>query len=295
MAKGTSTAVRVARRPWAAAALAAVLVAAVVLGAWVGGSLRTPEGRVDPPVDAAPAASPDGAHSAAPEAEQESPPAEGEGAAEETAGPDPDRDPGLYKGPNGTLNKAPDDRIAFTFDDGPVPEWSDKVLDLLADEGVEATFCLIGQYAEDHPDVVRRIAEEGHGFCNHAWYHEQKLGTESEKTIRANMERTNEAIREAAGEDVAIGYYRQPGGQWTDRVIGVGRDLGMEPLHWTVDPGDWNPEVSHSSIAEHVLERAGPGSIILLHDGAANQKDMMKALKAIIEEFKDRGYEFGAL
>ncbi|RRR96558.1 polysaccharide deacetylase family protein [Glycomyces terrestris] len=199
-----------------------------------------------------------------------------------------------YDGPLGTRNHTGDDAVALTFDDGPSPEWTPKVLDMLRERGVKATFCLIGAYAEAYPELVADIAREGHTLCNHSWYHEFDLGEWSEEEIRANLQRTNDAILKAApGAEVA--YFRHPGGRWTDEAIAVAADLGMESLHWTVDPSDWDNETTEAQIREHVLDRAGPGAIILLHDGAANQKDMCGALESILAEFERRGYAYTGL
>ncbi|MQM28574.1 polysaccharide deacetylase family protein [Glycomyces albidus] len=200
----------------------------------------------------------------------------------------------MYDGPLGTRNHTGDDSIALTFDDGPSPEWTPKVLDMLRERGIKATFCLIGAYAEAYPELVADIAREGHTLCNHSWFHEFDLGDRGEDEIRANLQRTNDAIVKAApGADVA--YFRHPGGQWTDRAIAIAADLGMESLHWAVDPSDWDNRTTEKQIREHVLDRTGPGAIILLHDGASNQQDMCKAMGAVFEEFERRGYTYTAL
>ncbi|MEU5156993.1 polysaccharide deacetylase family protein [Glycomyces sp. NPDC021274] len=199
-----------------------------------------------------------------------------------------------YDGPLGTRNHTGDDRVALTFDDGPSPVWTPKVLDMLREQGVKATFCLIGAYAEAYPELVADIAREGHTLCNHSWFHEFDLGKWSEAEIRANLQRTNDAIVKAA-PGAEVRYFRHAGGQWTDRAIAVAADLGMESLHWTVDPSDWDNAVTEAQIREHVLDRSAPGTIVLLHDGASNQADMCGALKSIFAEFSRRGYVYTAL
>ncbi|MDA1366239.1 polysaccharide deacetylase family protein [Glycomyces algeriensis] len=200
----------------------------------------------------------------------------------------------MYDGPLGTRNHTGDDRVALTFDDGPSPEWTPKVLDMLREQGVKATFCLIGAYAEAYPELVADIVREGHTLCNHSWFHEFDLGKWSEAEIRANLQRTNDAITKAA-PGAEVRYFRHAGGQWTDRAIAIAADLGMESLHWTVDPSDWDNAVTETQIREHVLDRSAPGAIVLLHDGASNQADMCGALTAIFKEFSRRGYVYTAL
>ena len=184
--------------------------------------------------------------------------------------------------------------MALTLDDGPSPEWTPKVLDMLREQGIKATFCLIGAYAEAYPELVADIHREGHTLCNHSWFHEFDLGKRSEDEIRANLQRTNDAIVKAA-PGAEVKYFRHAGGQWTDRAIAVAADLGMESLHWTVDPSDWDNRTTEGQIRDHVLERSGPGAIVLLHDGASNQKDMCGALASIFTEFSRRGYTYTAL
>lgn len=200
----------------------------------------------------------------------------------------------MYDGPMGTRNHTGDDRVALTFDDGPSPGWTPKVLDMLREQGVKATFCLIGAYAEAYPELVADIAREGHTLCNHSWFHEFNLGKGSEAEIRSNLQRTNDAILKVA-PGAEVRYFRHPGGQWTDRAIAVAADMGMESLHWSVDPGDWDNRTTETQIRDHVFDRSAPGSIVLLHDGASNQKDMCAALGSIFAEFSRRGYTYTAL
>jgi peptidoglycan/xylan/chitin deacetylase (PgdA/CDA1 family) len=244
----------------------------------------------------------DGAATTAPAAAPETSEPEPSTVPPETAGP-PSAKPTpaaagpaaeAYGGPLGTRDRTGSDAIGLTFDDGPSPEWTPKVLDLLRERGVKAVFCVIGAYAEAYPELIADIAREGHTLCSHTWFHEYDLGRWSEEEIRANLRRTNDAIVKAApGAQVA--YFRHPGGQWTDRAVAVAADLGMESLHWAVDPSDWDEAATETEIRDHVLDRTGPGAIVLLHDGGANQRDMYGALRSVLAEFERRGYAYTAL
>ena len=217
-------------------------------------------------------------------------------AAEQSVEPSPTAEPSsaAYAGPFGTRNHTGSNAVALTFDDGPDPNWTPKVLDALRERGVKATFCVIGSYAEANPDLIADIVHDGHTLCNHSWNHELDLGEWSDGEIKANLRRTNDAIRKAApGAEVA--YFRQPGGRWTDRAIGVAAELGMESLHWAVDPSDWDRSTSDAQIRDHVIARSEPGAIVLLHDGASNQRSMLSALDPILDEFERRGYAVSSL
>src|SRR4029453_9109275 len=88
--------------------------------------------------------------------------------------------------------------VALTFDDGPDPNYTPKMLALLKKHDVKATFCLVGVQAQQFPQLVRDIVADGHTLCNHTWKHDTKLGTKSEDAIRADIKRTQDAIWAAA-------------------------------------------------------------------------------------------------
>jgi peptidoglycan/xylan/chitin deacetylase (PgdA/CDA1 family) len=175
-------------------------------------------------------------------------------------------------------------KVALTFDDGPHPTWTPKVLDLLRSKGVKATFCLVGTEVHQYPALVARIVREGHTLCNHTWHHELDLGTKPEAEIRANLEATNREIRRAV-PGAKIKFFRHPGGMWTAAAIKVSRELGMTPLGWDVDPLDWK-KPSPAAIRTRVINQARPGSIVLLHDGGGDRAATLSACPAIVGELK---------
>lgn len=206
--------------------------------------------------------------------------------------PTPAALPPLEAGPFGTLVTAGTPYAALTFDDGPDPQWTPRVLDVLRFHGVRATFCVLGENAAAYPDLIRRIAAEGHTLCNHSWNHDVSLGERSRPEIEADLLRTNAAIR-AAVPDAQTAYYRQPGGAWTAEVVEVAQDLDMVPLHWTVDPQDWR-QPGVGEITSVVGTGAFPGAIVLLHDGGGDRGDTVKAVDRILGRLSGR-VEFDAL
>ncbi|MEU7975733.1 polysaccharide deacetylase family protein [Micromonospora sp. NPDC049089] len=183
-------------------------------------------------------------------------------------------------------------RLALTFDDGPDPRYTPQVLALLREYDVRATFCVVGENAQNHPDLIQSIVDDGHTLCNHSWHHDVGLGTRSADAIRSDLLRTNAAIR-AAVPNAPIVWYRQPGGAWTYPVVSVARQLGMTPLHWSVDPSDWELPGA-TKITATVLSQAAPGSVVLLHDAGGDRQGTMDALRRILPDLTAR-FELEAL
>ncbi|KOX14878.1 MULTISPECIES: polysaccharide deacetylase family protein [Micromonospora] len=176
--------------------------------------------------------------------------------------------------------------VALTFDDGPNPTWTPKVLDQLRAARVSATFCVVGHEAQRHPELIRRIVREGHQLCNHSWRHDLDLARRPVAEIRADLARTNKAIR-AAAPNAPVPFYRQPGGRWTAEVLTVAKQLGMRPLHWTVDPQDWAKPTA-TTIAKRIHSAARPGAIVLLHDGGGDRAATLAACPHLIADLKRR-------
>lgn len=195
-------------------------------------------------------------------------------------------------GPFGARMSSGSDLVALTFDDGPDPRWTPQALSLLRQHGVKATFCLVGEQALAHPELVRAIAADGHTLCNHSWNHDFRLGTHSLKAIQSDMTRTNQAIRKAV-PGARITYFRAPGGNWTSSVVTTALELGMTPLHWSVDPWDWN-RPGTSNIVATVTGHTEPGSIVLLHDAGGNRQQTIAALGLFLPKLVSR-FQVGAL
>ncbi|MBF5032059.1 MULTISPECIES: polysaccharide deacetylase family protein [unclassified Micromonospora] len=202
------------------------------------------------------------------------------------AAPDAAPVPADGDGPYGAQVATGSSRVALTFDDGPDPRWTPQVLALLAQYGVRATFCVVGENVEAHPDLVRSIVAEGHTLCNHSWNHDVNLGKRSPATIRADLLRTNDAIL-AAAPDARIAYYRQPGGAWMPSVMSACADLNLTPLHWSVDPSDWKAPGA-TTIEAMVRSQMGPGAIVLMHDAGGDRSGTVSALQQLLPELLTR-------
>lgn len=174
--------------------------------------------------------------------------------------------------------------VALTFDDGPDPTWTPQMLDLLKQQGIKATFCLVGVHVRDHPELVARIVREGHTLCNHSWSHDVKLGEKTPEEIRADLARTSAEIRKAV-PGARIPYYRQPGGKWTAGIVSTAKALGMAPLGWSVDPSDW-AKPGTQPIIDRVTQHTFAGAIVLMHDGGGDRSQTLAACRTLFPWFK---------
>lgn len=199
----------------------------------------------------------------------------------------PPRKPGTH-GPAamGVMMITGDRGVALTFDDGPNPAYTPKVLALLRANHLHATFCVVGTEVRKYPQLVAQIAREGHSLCNHSWHHELDLGSWPASKIRANLNRTNDEIRRAAPGAV-IRYFRQPGGLWTRRGVNVAAELGMFSIGWTVDPSDWEKPPS-GTIRARVLAQSYPGAVILMHDGGGDRSSTVAACRSLLPALRHR-------
>jgi peptidoglycan/xylan/chitin deacetylase (PgdA/CDA1 family) len=177
------------------------------------------------------------------------------------------------------LSPAVGPTVALTFDDGPDPRWTPTVLDLLRKHRIRATFCLVGVHVADHPELVRRIAADGHALCNHSWSHDEAMQRRPAASVRADLERTSRAIAAAAGRPPR--YYRAPAGNWAPSAVAEADRQRLRLLGWNVDPYDWRRPPA-GEIARRVLAGAGPGAIVLLHDGYGARANTVAALRTLL-------------
>lgn len=181
--------------------------------------------------------------------------------------------------------------VALTFDDGPHPEHTPQVLELLAEHHAVATFCMVGTQVRAHPDLVRDVVDAGMRLCNHTVRHDPRLSRRPVAAIEKEMLDASDAMRDAAGEDVPIDYFRAPGGNWTRPIERTAAQHGMRPLGWSVDPRDWSrPGVD--KIVTAAARNIRPGSVVLLHDGGGRRDQTVAALARLLPILVERGYQF---
>src|ERR1700749_1324297 len=149
--------------------------------------------------------------------------------------------------------------IALTFDDGPSAENTPRLLEMLKQRNIKATFCLIGQNAAANPDLVRRILAEGHEIGNHSWTHPQ-LSKLSDQKVTAEITQTQDAIKNASGFTPTL--LRPPYGAITPRQREwIESRFGLNIILWSVDPLDWK-RPGASVITQRILSQVRPGAII---------------------------------
>lgn len=181
-------------------------------------------------------------------------------------------------------------QIALTFDDAPDTLYTPKVLDILKKHNVKATFFVIGKLAEQHPDMVRRIAREGHVLGNHTYNHAQLKKLSMDKFIE-DIEKSEAALSPLAG--YAPRLIRPPYGAVTDDELAWLKEAGYLTVNWNVDPEDWRG-VSGEQVLKRSMEAAKPGAIILMHcatgpDGSL--QGTIDALPELITGLQAKGYE----
>jgi peptidoglycan/xylan/chitin deacetylase (PgdA/CDA1 family) len=180
--------------------------------------------------------------------------------------------------------------IALTFDDGPDPVDTPKLLDLLREKGVKATFFVVGKRADQYPEIVRRAWAEGHLVANHTWSHYSLFCFLMPRRLRAEIERGTESVRRSCGFRPRL--FRSPVGMRHPLLAPYLQDAGLEYISWSIRTHD--TLTSNSGVlARRILNKAASGDIILLHDHLPGGADvMLEALPRVIDELRERGFEF---
>ncbi len=186
------------------------------------------------------------------------------------------------------VEHGPRDRpyVALTFDDGPVPRYTEQILDVLAEFGARATFFCVGINVVAYQDCAARIVRDGHLLGNHTWSH-PFLWELSRQQLSEQIVRTGEAIAELDG-GAPPRYFRPPYGSRTSEVVTWLADSGLTTALWDVYPFDWTSPGAEV-ISDIVLRDARPGSVVLLHDGGGDRSETVAALPTIIRGLLDRG------
>jgi peptidoglycan-N-acetylglucosamine deacetylase len=178
--------------------------------------------------------------------------------------------------------------VAITFDDGPHPEGTPAVLEVLARAGIKATFFLVGEQVERRPALAAEIAAQGHLIALHGYRHRPQP-TMGKKAVQQDVERGAAAVEGAAGTPVA--WHRPPYGLYSPAGLHAVRELDLRPLLWSRWGKDWRRFTTPERIASRATANLGSGDVILLHDAdfyssRGSHERTVQALALIVRELK---------
>jgi len=186
---------------------------------------------------------------------------------------------------NISAENPPKKYIALTFDDGPHPRYTDKILDILAEKKVAATFFVVGDRAEIYPETLLKMKKLNCEIGNHTYNHVD-LSKTRKSAILYQLQKCSEVIYEATGEYPLV--YRPPFGRIRKEDE---KAVPMRKILWTVDSLDWNTK-NKDKVIRNVVKSVRDGSIILMHDF---YRSTLNALPEIIDELRKAGYEFATV
>ncbi|MTJ52051.1 polysaccharide deacetylase family protein [Anabaena sp. UHCC 0253] len=185
--------------------------------------------------------------------------------------------------------KLPADKkvIALTFDDGPWPNSTAQVLDILKKNNIKGTFFVVGQNVKNYPDLTKRVVTDGHTIANHTWHHwYHHMNAQAAAYEVAN---TTDIIYKTTG--VKTSLFRPPGGIMSNGVAAYAKSNKYAVIMWSADSIDYSrPGVP--KLINNIFRGARPGGIVLMHDGGGDRAHTVKALPEIISRFRNQGYEF---
>lgn len=181
--------------------------------------------------------------------------------------------------------------VNITIDDGPDPVWTPQVLQVLRENGVKATFCMVGTQAQAHPDLVKAVVADGHRLCDHSVSHDTAMDKKPDSYQSQQILDAERMITEASG-GVRPMYYRAPGGAFTPYSRDLAASRGMRPLGWNVDTKDFE-RPGAAAIVANVKNEVANGPTILFHDAGGDRAQTVTALREVLPWLRQQGYSFG--
>jgi len=184
--------------------------------------------------------------------------------------------------------------VALTFDDGPHPVYTPKVLEILEQFQAKATFFFIGKRLEEYGYLTASVSRAGHIVGNHSFHHFRTMSFLSSKKIRQEILQCQNEVEKWAGYRPR--FYRQPAGFRNPLIFGILKELGMDMVGWQVRAFDTQLR-DPQAIASKILRKVQPGGVILLHDGSDSTQNQdrtptLEALPEILTGVRNRGMEF---
>ena len=185
-------------------------------------------------------------------------------------------------------NRNDDMNIALTFDDGPHPRLTPKILDVLDKYGIKATFFVIGINAEYYPSALEEIINRGHEIGNHTYSHPH-INDINKTVLKAEIESCEEVLFLSTNCHTRL--FRPPEGMIDGGVKSVLRDLDYKVILWDIDTRDW-AQTPPREIASHVIKNIKSGDIILMHDYISYNSPTVEALEIFVPVLIEKGYNF---
>ena len=182
--------------------------------------------------------------------------------------------------------------VYLTFDDGPIPEATPWVLDILKQHNIKATFFCIGDNIHKHPDTFKQVIKAGHTIGNHTFNHLNGWNTDNETYI-ANFEKCEATIQEEYNGEAKL--FRPPYGKIKSAQAAVLRELGYKIIMWDVLSADFDQTITPQQCLQNVIGTVTDGSIIIFHDSIKASANLRYALPKAIEYLKQNNYEFGVI
>ena len=184
--------------------------------------------------------------------------------------------------------------VALTFDDGPSPQFTARILATLGRLHVPATFFVVGYLADRYPDLVRQELRAGMTVGNHTYNHPEVPAFE-QLPRRLLEDEVALGAQSLSRLDARPTLFRPPGGSFSATVVNAAEAFGERIVLWSVDPADWQPGATARQIARKVLAAVRPGSIVILHDGGGDRAATAKALPAIVKGIRRKGLRLVAI
>ena len=180
--------------------------------------------------------------------------------------------------------------IYLTFDEGYENGYTAKILDILRDEKVPAAFFVVKPYIVQNPEIVKRMADEGHLVCNHSNHHPSMASVTDPQKFKSEFIDVENAYKEVVGSDMPK-FFRPPMGQYSQKSLAMTKDLGYKTVFWSFAYGDYEPSNQPSPYEgkKNILDHLHDGSILLLHAISKTNADI---LGEVIDEARKSGYEF---
>ena len=185
--------------------------------------------------------------------------------------------------------------VYLTFDDGPIPEVTPKVLEILARYDVKATFFMVGENIDKHPDVFAQVVAAGHAVGNHTYNHLKGWRTPYDEYL-ANVARCQETIHQHCTLDIVhCTLFRPPYGKATLRQRRALHKMGYRLIYWDILTRDYEPTRTPEQMLRQIQRDVRPGSIINFHDSLKSNERMLQVLPQAIEWLLGKGYDVKTL